>query len=161
MAPQNTSAAEVVGWLKALGIGSLCQWDVLVFLYRHQTSLSGANHLSHLLDYGVEPVVAALDVLKSLGLVECSRVSQGARLYQFTVPPVSPRGGALQRLLDLAGHRAGRLLLTAQLRRNGRPTREDLQVIPCFLDEAARAIPGEPWRSQEPEGKSATWRKVI
>ncbi|MBV8318672.1 MAG: MarR family transcriptional regulator, partial [Planctomycetaceae bacterium] len=109
--------SEVEGWLKTLGIDSLCQWDVLIFLDRHQTSLVGAEHLARLLGYSTELLVDALDVLVSLGLVGRSRVSQGARLYRFTPPSGSPHGEAFRRLLDLASHRAGRLVLSQQLRK--------------------------------------------
>ena len=138
MAQENAPDAEVGGWLKALGIEVLCQWDVLVFLYRHQTSLLGADHLARLLGYATEPVVAALDVLESAGLVERSRVSQGARLYRFTAPPPeggNGRGEAFERLLALAGHRAGRLLLSRQMRRGDRTPPEGLQAAGRFPEE--------------------------
>src|SRR5262245_2673615 len=50
---QNPSPSdpEVAGWLHTLGVASLCQWDVLVFLYRHQTTLLGAADLARLLGY--------------------------------------------------------------------------------------------------------------
>jgi hypothetical protein len=35
MAQDNQPDLQVEGWLKTVGIESLCQWDVLVFLYRH------------------------------------------------------------------------------------------------------------------------------
>ena len=65
----DISDADIDGWLHTLGITSLCQWDVLVFLYRHQTSLVGADVIAHLLGYASDLVVAALDVLEFLGLV--------------------------------------------------------------------------------------------
>jgi hypothetical protein len=34
----TVSEAAVKGWLNIVGIESLCQWDILLFLYRHQTS---------------------------------------------------------------------------------------------------------------------------
>src|SRR4051812_27978115 len=110
MQPEPPPDGKVVGWLKALGVESLCQWDLLIFLYRHQTSLADAEHLARLSGYATDRVVAALDVLESLGLVERSRVSQGARLYQFCTPATrpagtpTPRGEAFERLLALAEH---------------------------------------------------------
>src|SRR5713226_4063827 len=84
MAQDNQPDLQVEGWLKTLGIESLCQWDVLVFLYRHQSSLVSAEHFARLLGYAAGDVSAALASLKSSGLVGCSRVSQGVRLYQLT-----------------------------------------------------------------------------
>ncbi len=80
MAQDNEPDVQVEGWLKTLGIESLCQWDVLVFQYRHQSSLVSAEHIAHFLGYATAEVVAALDSLESSGLVERSRVSQGVRL---------------------------------------------------------------------------------
>jgi DNA-binding MarR family transcriptional regulator len=84
MAEDNQPDLQVNGWFKTLGIESLCQWDVLVFLYRHQSSLVSAEHIPRFLGYANAEVVAALDSLESSGLVERSRVSQGVRLYQVT-----------------------------------------------------------------------------
>src|SRR5713226_8339517 len=86
MAQDNQPDLQVEGWLKTLGIESLCQWDVLVFLYRHQSSLVGADQIALFLSYANAEVVAALDSLECSGLVERSRVSQGVRLYQLTAP---------------------------------------------------------------------------
>ena len=115
---------RVKGWLQTLGIESLCQWDMLVFLYRHQTSLVGVQLIANLLGYATEPVVAALDFLESRRLVQRSRVSRNVRMYQFTAPPSVPPseggervvGDALERLLALADSRAGRVLLSKKLR---------------------------------------------
>jgi hypothetical protein len=145
---------EVEGWLKTLGLGSLCQWDVLVFLYRHQTTLVGGDYLARLLGYATEPVVAALDALDSLGLVARSRVSQGARLYQFTTPPEPPRGGAFERLLALAGDRAGRLRLSKLF-------------TPKGFDNPARGnAPGPSARAKKQPSRHrdkgrGTWRRAI
>jgi hypothetical protein len=120
MHEEHPPHAEVEGWLKALGVESLCQWDVLVFLHGHRASLLGADHLGRLLGYATEQVIATLDALESLGLVERSRVSGGASLYQFTGPPDGPRSDTFERLLDLAVHRAGRLLLYGRLQQGDR-----------------------------------------
>ena len=120
MAQDDPPDIQVEGWLKTLGIESLCQWDVLVFLYRHQISLVGAEYLARLLGYASGPVVAALDVLASLRLVERSRVSQGVRLYRFTVPADPRRGDASERLFALANSRAGRVVLSKKLRAGDR-----------------------------------------
>src|SRR5262249_41903876 len=139
----------------------LCQWDVLVFLYRHQTTLVGAEHLARLLGYATEPAVAALDVLESLGLVERSRVSQGARLYQFTMPLVPPGDGVFERLLALADPRAGRVLLSRQLRRNDRRPEEGLRATRRFLQEARPAARTAPQRVRQHKEGRQQWLKAI
>jgi hypothetical protein len=107
MTPPRPAVPEITAWLRTLGITSLCQWDVLVFLSRHQTTLLGAAHLARLLGYASDLVVAALDVLEALELVARSRVFQGACLYQCSVPLDSPHGAALAQLQTLATTRAG------------------------------------------------------
>ena len=124
MAQDSPPVLQIESWLKTLGIESLCQWDVLVFLYRHSISLVGAEYLACLLGYASGPVVAALDDLDSLRLVERSRVSQGVRLYRFTVPADPQRGDASERLFALANSRAGRVVLSKKLRAGDRTLRE-------------------------------------
>ena len=119
MAEDNRPDLQVEGWLKTLGIESLCQWDVLVFLYRHQSSLVSAEHIARFLGYATAEVVAALDSLESSGLVERSRVSQGVRLYQVTASADPARRDALEQLMALADSHTVRLLLA---RRRQRPT---------------------------------------
>jgi hypothetical protein len=154
MKPELPSEAEVEGWLQTVGAESLCQWNVLVFLHAHRASLLGADHLARLLGYATEPVIAALDALESLGLVERSRVSGGARLYQFCAPPVGGRGEALERLMRLAGDREGWLLLSAQLRRRER----DAPQAPEAAQRFAEAVQERPLQHRE---RSQRWLKAI
>jgi DNA-binding transcriptional ArsR family regulator len=121
MARENPPDLRVEGWLQTLGIESLCQWDVLVFLFRHQSSLVSAEHIARLLGYATGEVVAALDSLESSGLVERSRVSQGVRLYQATAPADPTRRDALERLMTFADSHTVRLLLARRLRGSDRP----------------------------------------
>jgi DNA-binding MarR family transcriptional regulator len=121
MAEDNQPDLQVEGWLNTLGIESLFQWDMLVFLYRHQSSLVSTGHIARLLGHATDQVSAALDSLKSSGLVECSRVSQGERLYQVTAPADPARRDALERLMTLADRHSVRLLLARRLRGSDRP----------------------------------------
>ena len=116
MAKDKEADVEVEDWLKTLGIESLCQWDVLVFQYRHQSSLVSAEHIARLLGYATAEVVAALDSLESSGPVERSRVSQGVRLYQVTASADPARRDALERLMTLADSHIVRLFLGRRLR---------------------------------------------
>src|SRR5438445_8839591 len=109
MALDNQADLQVEGWLKTLGIESLCQWDVLVFLDRHQSSLLSADHIALFLSYANAEVVAALESVQSSGLVEGSRVSQGVRLYQLSAPADLTRRDALERLMTLVYSRPVRL----------------------------------------------------
>ena len=125
MAQDNQPDLQVEGWLKTLGIESLFQWDVLVFLYRHQSSLVSAEDIARLLGYAAAAVVAALDSLESSGLVERSRVSQGVRLYQLTAPADPTRRDALERLMTLADSHTVRLPLGRRLRSSNQPNQNE------------------------------------
>jgi hypothetical protein len=142
MSDEHLSDADIDGWLHTLGITSLCQWDVLLFLYRHQTGLVGADSIARFLGYANGPVVAALDVLESLGLVVRSRVSLIVRLYQVSAPPDTPRGDAWARLLALASHRAGRVRLSTRLRDRGRADQEG-QRRPTLPERGQAVHPGD------------------
>jgi DNA-binding MarR family transcriptional regulator len=142
----DLSDAEMEGWLQTLGVQSLAQWDVLVFLYRHQISLAGADHLARLLGYAVEPTIAALDALESLGLVKRSRVEQNVRMYQFVAPADGPRREAFEHLLAFADERVGRSALAKRLRQNDRSARDLLLAAPQLLEN---------------EKRRKTWRKAI
>jgi hypothetical protein len=121
MKETNPGDLPAEGCLKTLGIKSFREWDVLVFLYRHSTSLVSAEHIARLLGYPTGEVFAALDSLEPLGLVERTRASQGVRLYQLRLPSDSPRGAALGWLTTFADSRDGRLSLAKKLQRGERP----------------------------------------
>src|SRR5262245_25570222 len=123
-------APEPDGWIKFLGSDSLCQWDVLVFLYRHQVSLVSAEHIARLLGYDTGAVVTSLDGLESLELVSRSRVSQTVRLYQYTLPADPQRRDGLDRLMVYSGGRRGRLLLARKLHRNPPLSGDDRSHLP-------------------------------
>jgi DNA-binding MarR family transcriptional regulator len=130
MAQDDQPDLPVEDWLKTLGIEALRQWDVLVFLYRHQSSLVSAEHIARFLGYATAEVVAALDNLESSGPVERSRVSQGVRLYQFTAPADPARRDALERLMTLADSHTVRLLLGRKLRGSDRVAQPDQNPPP-------------------------------
>jgi hypothetical protein len=122
MAADNQLNLQVEGWLKTIGIESLCQWDVLVFLYRHQSTLVRAEHIARLMGDATAEVVAALDSLESAELVQPSRVSQGVRLYQLTAPADPTRRVAFWQLMNLAdSHTVRQLLGGRRLRGSDRP----------------------------------------
>jgi DNA-binding MarR family transcriptional regulator len=111
MAQDNQPDLQVEGWLKTLGIESLCQWDMLVFLDRHPSILASTEDVALFVGYATAEVVAALDSLESSGLVVRSRVSQGVRLYQLTAPTDPTRRDALEQLMTFADSHTVRLVL--------------------------------------------------
>ena len=141
MEQENAPDLPVEGWLKTLGIDSLIQWDVLAFVYRHRTSLVGADAIARLLGYANDPVVATLDMLESLGFVGRSRATHGVRLYQFILPSDSPRRDTFERLTALADSRAGRLRLIKVLRPRDAATPEGSQAAEGGLAEFRPSIP--------------------
>jgi hypothetical protein len=142
------SEAEAQNWLRTLGITSLCQWDVVVFMHRHRDSLMGADHLASLLGYETAFIVGAMEELEALGRVRRSRISKGARFYHFIPPSETHHIAALSGLLAFTHHRAGRLRLSRLLRRGGQTAHVDRRV--------ARTGPAS--RHQR---KDITWLKAI
>jgi hypothetical protein len=140
MEPKDTPELQMEVLLETLGIDSLTQWDMLVFLYRHRTSLVGAEFIARLLGYTTGAVVAALDILESLELVERSRAFQGVRLYQLALPAGSPRRDAFERLTALAGTRAGRLCLCKKLKPRDQTPQQRLRASRRFLAEAQLSL---------------------
>jgi transcription initiation factor IIE alpha subunit len=113
----ESSDALVQECLKNLGLSLLGDWDVLVFLYRHQSSLASAEQIACLLGHSSKAVGAALEKLESQKLIQRSRSSQGVRFYQF-VPPkphIAPES-CFRQLISFADSRSGRLLLVKHLR---------------------------------------------
>jgi hypothetical protein len=119
---KDVTASLIEEWLSLLGIQSLCQWEVFVFLYHQRVSLVSVEQIASLVRHPTETVVAALSRLETLKLVECSRVQSGVRFYQFTVTPDTSRLVALDHLLGLVESRAGRLALAKALPRTLRAT---------------------------------------
>ena len=101
--------------IQALGINQMCQWDVLVFLHRHRTTLLSSDQIARFLCYATGSVIAALDHLEAQGLVQRSRLSRGARLYQLTAMD-DPRGPAFDELLRLTETRTGRVGMMEKLK---------------------------------------------
>ena len=81
---ENPPDLQVEGWLKTLGIESLCQWDVLVFLYRHPISLFGAEHLAGLLGYA-QAIYAARDEGQ-----EANEAASMARAHAMALEALGP-----------------------------------------------------------------------
>ena len=121
-APDNTLDPVVRECLQGLGITWLSEWDMLVFVYRHPTSLASVEQIARLVGYPGKAVGDALDRLESLGLVKCSRASQEVRLYQFVYSEalLAPES-CFRQLMAMAENRAGRLQLAKTLgrRRDG------------------------------------------
>ncbi len=131
--------ADVHRWLATIRVESLCQWDVVVFLYRHQTILMSPDELARLMGYQTATMFGTLAILAAQELVEFSqRSSAAARLYRFAEPSEPARRDALGRLLALAEHRSGRLLLCKCLRRGDRSPREGLEAARRMLEDAKR-----------------------
>jgi circadian clock protein KaiC len=100
-----------------LGIALLSEWDVLVFLFRHGTTLSSALHIARLLGHSETALETVLGRLESLRLIEHSAGTKGLRLYRFARPLDPVRLACFLELMGLAQNRAGRLRLLSHLQR--------------------------------------------
>ena len=133
---KNVADADVQHWLsKPLALNTLRCWRVLTAAPPSVTLLP-PEYLARLLGYEMEPVVAALDSLSALQLLKWSAQSRGARSYRVIAPAVLSRTDALEQLLALGEHRAGRLLLGKHLGRGDRTPHEELQTVRQFLNDS-------------------------
>jgi DNA-binding MarR family transcriptional regulator len=110
------SKLSVQSCLEGVGISLLSEWDVLNFIYRHRASLMSIEQIAHLIGYESAVVRGAIDRLQREKLVEQSRASQGVSFYRIFASIDARRGHCLQQLIGLSESRAGRLLLTKQLK---------------------------------------------
>jgi DNA-binding MarR family transcriptional regulator len=160
MAPHHPSDPEITTWLTTVGITSRCQWDVLVFLARHQTTLLGAADLARLLGYPSDAIVVALDGLETQALVTRSRVSQGARLYHCCVLPDGPRQAALAHLLTLAADRVGRVRVAQQLRPDATPMQK-LDQAQHFLRDAQQRLRLLRSQADARRARRTSWQQAL
>jgi DNA-binding MarR family transcriptional regulator len=110
----------VPGCLDSLGISLLCELDVLDFVYRHGVSLTSADQIARLIGYETSVVSGVLGRLEGKKLIERSPASQGVAFYQILASTSAARQGCIQQLVNLSRTRAGRVLLTKQLKPLGR-----------------------------------------
>ena len=82
VATDENVAFEIHESLICLGISSLIDLDVLIFVYRHRASLVNADQIARFLGYTGKAVENALERLEARGLIRGSRASHGVRLYQ-------------------------------------------------------------------------------
>lgn len=117
-APENPPELLVQECLQSLGISGLCDWDVLVFLYRHPISLASVEQIARFVGCPSNAVGDALNRLESRGLIKRSRASKDFRLYQFVYSEalLAPES-CFRQLLPLTEDRSGRLLLAKKLKR--------------------------------------------
>ena len=97
-----------------LGIQTLAEWDVLMFLTRHRFSLFRADTIPSLAGYSSDLSSAALNSLERLGLVKRLHASVHEDIYKPTSPDESVRERALDHLMDLAEDRTVRLALISR-----------------------------------------------
>jgi DNA-binding MarR family transcriptional regulator len=117
-APENPLDLLVQECLQGIGITGLCDWDVLVFLYRHPISLARVEQIARFVGCTSKAVGDTLDILESRGLIKRSRESQDVRMYQlvYSEALLAPKS-CFRQLLTLTENRSGRLLLAQKLRR--------------------------------------------
>ena len=115
--PEISLDLVVDRWLETVKMSHVTDWEVLMFLYRHGTSLSSAEQIAVLVGHKKSDVGKALDTLGDLGLIQRSRSSQGVRIYRFILPANTSVRGALEQLLKLSEKRNGRLIVARSLQK--------------------------------------------
>lgn len=111
--------AQIEECIATWGISFLAEWDLLVFLYRHQNCLLTVEQISSLLGYGAPAVGRALRALGMADLVRYSRSSHGILLNRLAVSVDEALQNRFELLLSLLKKPLARGLIA---RRLGRPT---------------------------------------
>jgi hypothetical protein len=112
---ENTPDTQFDDCLDTWGISLVVEWDLLVFLRRHRTSLVTDERISWLLGYGKNVVDKAVEEMETAGLVRRSRSSQGARIHQLATSVDIPRQESFELLLKLIEKPVARGLLVRRL----------------------------------------------
>ena len=121
MEPEQSLQLQIRECLTGMGISSPVDWDVLVFVYRHQRSLANAEQIARMVGYPATMVRESLENLESLKLLRRSRASRGVSLYQFASSlPDSPSHDYFRQLIASVENRAGRLEVIRELRTAGK-----------------------------------------
>jgi len=97
-----------------LGVQTIEEWDVLVFLNRHPFSLFRAGTMPSLAGYSSGLSSEALSSLERLGLVKRFRANLNEDVYKLTSPDEPARKLALNYLMNLAEERTVRLAFIGQ-----------------------------------------------
>jgi len=113
---EQSLEVSVPSCLESVGISCLSEWDVLVFMYRHGTSLANADQIARLIGYEGAIVARTLDWLEREKFIERSRASRGVHFYQTVVSTDAGRQRCLLQLIRLSETRTGRLLLAKHLK---------------------------------------------
>jgi len=117
---EDLEFAAVERRLGMLGVQTLAEWDVLIFLNRHPFSLFGADTIPSLAGYSGDLSSVALSSLERLGLIKRFRADPNHDVCTpATLEPA--RKMALNYLMNLAGDRIVRLALIGQPARPMRP----------------------------------------
>jgi hypothetical protein len=109
--------------LATWGISVLEEWDLLVFLCRHQNSLLTVEQISMLLGPGTPAIRQALRTSETAGLIRCSRSSQGIRFYRLAASVDRARQDAFELLVSLLKNPLARDFVTRRLARAPVPGR--------------------------------------
>jgi DNA-binding MarR family transcriptional regulator len=99
-----------------MGISLLSEWDMLVFVYRHEPSLTSTGQIAQLVGYESRVAGAALDRLEREKLIERVGPPQGVRFHRMSASTHGRHQDCLRRLVNLSESRAGRLLLKKLLK---------------------------------------------
>jgi DNA-binding MarR family transcriptional regulator len=92
---------QIEGCLAKWGISFLEEWDLLVFLHRHQNSLLTVKQISLLLGPGTPAVSQALRTLEIAGLIRRSRSSRGIRFNRLVTSVDAARQDCFELLINL------------------------------------------------------------
>lgn len=116
--------AAIRQWLTILGIQSLAEWDILVFLRHHPFTVLDTEQVLKLSGYDSEQITTALFNLQELGLLQVLRISPTRCGYLQILPKEPRRIRAFHHLKTRVDGRSVRLALRKELHSQASPMRQ-------------------------------------
>lgn len=108
----------------APAIQDACDLDLLLFLYRHTSTLLTSENLATLVGYDMRQIGKSVDAFVEAGILERTQSSaHAARMYVLSLD--GPSGGGLKAILEMASTREGRRSVINALNERDSPGRSE------------------------------------
>ncbi|MGH9328272.1 MAG: chemotaxis protein CheB [Terriglobia bacterium] len=136
--------AAINRWLSALGIRTLTEWDILVFLHRHGFTLLNPEQVTSFLGHKTDEIAAALARLKELGLIGLPQGWGGTLSISGLVPQECDKKRSFTHLMRAADSRTVRLAILSHVKERAkarnRPTRHKFPIVAFGGSAGAQAV---------------------
>ena len=119
--------------LRAGGIQSACELDLLVFLYRHPRNLLTSEQLAEFVGYPLKDLAKALERFIEAGFLERTLQQSGHAARMFRLLLEGPSGNGVSTLVEMASTRPGRQRILKTIQNDGRSRAQTLAWSPAWI----------------------------